>query len=86
MQCLAKCRKEIASALGLEEASLELSMGMSGDYERAVRDSACVVRSVLLLLLLLLLLLPEACMNQLQCAGGDGQHQHQGGLHHLWRS
>ena len=39
MQCLAQCRKDIASALSLDEQSLELSMGMSGDYERAV--SAC---------------------------------------------
>ena len=36
-QCLKKCREETAEALGLDPADLELSMGMSGDFESAVR-------------------------------------------------
>jgi hypothetical protein len=34
--CLQQCRAAVAAALGLAEAQLELSMGMSGDFEQAV--------------------------------------------------
>ncbi len=34
--CLAACRREVAAALGWSEQQLELSMGMSGDFEQAV--------------------------------------------------
>lgn len=36
MQCLAKCTAEVEAALDLPSGSLELSMGMSGDFEQAV--------------------------------------------------
>ena len=32
--CLADCRRQVAAALGLQEGELELSMGMSGDFEQ----------------------------------------------------
>ncbi|KAK7109787.1 pyridoxal phosphate homeostasis protein-like [Littorina saxatilis] len=43
-QCLSECRKMVASALGVEEQDLELSMGMSQDYERAVEAGSTNVR------------------------------------------
>jgi uncharacterized pyridoxal phosphate-containing UPF0001 family protein len=33
---LASLRKDVATQLGLDEASIELSMGMSGDFDQAV--------------------------------------------------
>ena len=36
-QCLLKCREQICDSLGLQQNSVELSMGMSHDYEHAVR-------------------------------------------------
>ena len=36
MQCLAKCRDEVCEALSLQAEDVELSMGMSGDFEQAV--------------------------------------------------
>ena len=43
--CLAKAREEVAAALGCSDANeLELSMGMSGDYEVAVEEGATHVR------------------------------------------
>jgi hypothetical protein len=41
---LARTRAEVAAALGVAEASLELSMGMSGDWERAIRQGSTSVR------------------------------------------
>lgn len=43
VQCLAACREEICNALGLSPSDVELSMGMSGDYEQAVSFSAVSV-------------------------------------------
>lgn len=43
-ECLSRCRSEISDALGLDPASLELSMGMSGDYEQAVSMGSTNVR------------------------------------------
>jgi len=40
LQCLAKCREEVCQALSLQLEDVELSMGMSGDFEQAVRLSA----------------------------------------------
>lgn len=42
--CLVACRKECAAALGVAEDALELSMGMSGDFEAAVAMGATNVR------------------------------------------
>eukprot|EP00884_Botryococcus_braunii_P016044 jgi/Botrbrau1/3122/Bobra.0070s0096.1 len=42
--CLATCREEVESALGLPVASLELSMGMSADFEQAVEMGSTSVR------------------------------------------
>ncbi|KAL4441034.1 hypothetical protein ABPG77_010465 [Micractinium sp. CCAP 211/92] len=42
--CLSDCRKAVAEALGLPEAELELSMGMSGDFEQAVEMGSTNVR------------------------------------------
>lgn len=35
-QCLEGCRDEVCKELGLSPAEVELSMGMSGDFEQAV--------------------------------------------------
>ncbi len=42
-QTLTAVRAEVAKLLGLDEADLELSMGMSGDFEQAVRSDAPLV-------------------------------------------
>ena len=42
--CLAQVRAEVAKALGCEPSELELSMGMSGDYEAAIRMGSTNVR------------------------------------------
>ena len=39
-QVLIECRTAVAGALGVAAESLELSMGMSGDYEHAVSQEA----------------------------------------------
>ena len=36
LQCLARCRDEVCEALSLKQEDVELSMGMSGDFEEAV--------------------------------------------------
>ena len=41
---LASCRLELATFLGVDENSLELSMGMSGDFEEAIARGATSVR------------------------------------------
>lgn len=41
---LAACRTEVAAALGRPETELELSMGMSGDFEAAIEMGADSVR------------------------------------------
>jgi hypothetical protein len=43
-ECLVGVRARVADALGVEPATLELSMGMSADFERAVRWGATNVR------------------------------------------
>ena len=42
--CLFHARDTVAAALGVPATSLELSMGMSGDFETAIRHGATVVR------------------------------------------
>ncbi|KIW51116.1 YggS family pyridoxal phosphate enzyme [Exophiala xenobiotica] len=42
--CLRETRDKLAQALGIEEASLELSMGMSEDFEGAIRQGSNEVR------------------------------------------
>lgn len=42
--CLAECRRQVAEALGVPESELELSMGMSGDFEQAVEMGSTNVR------------------------------------------
>jgi len=41
---LIKCRKEVCKEMNLAEANLELSMGMSNDYEEAIRMGSTNVR------------------------------------------
>ena len=41
---LAACRAEVAAALGLDAGALEMSMGMSGDFEQAVEMGSTNVR------------------------------------------
>lgn len=36
LQCLVRCRDEVCAELGLQVSDVELSMGMSGDFEQAV--------------------------------------------------
>eukprot|EP00434_Breviolum_minutum_P010857 symbB.v1.2.009572.t1/scaffold609.1/size185969/2 len=43
-ETLKKCREEAAAASNLEVDSLELSMGMSADYENAIREGSTSVR------------------------------------------
>mmetsp|Transcript_38121 Transcript_38121/g.75601 ORF Transcript_38121/g.75601 Transcript_38121/m.75601 type:complete len:245 (-) Transcript_38121:78-812(-) len=43
-QSLHQCRAEAAELLGVDMAKLELSMGMSSDYENAVREGSTSVR------------------------------------------
>ena len=42
--CLKECRRKAAAELGLDESELELSMGMSGDFEEAIRMGSTEVR------------------------------------------
>ncbi|KEG12323.1 putative alanine racemase [Trypanosoma grayi] len=42
--CLLRCRADVAAALGIPVDSLALSMGMSGDYENAIKMGSTVVR------------------------------------------
>jgi hypothetical protein len=44
LESLAKCRDEVASALGVETKEFGLSMGMSGDYEVAIAKGSTNVR------------------------------------------
>lgn len=34
--CLKECREEVSKELGIDSKKIELSMGMSSDYEQAV--------------------------------------------------
>ena len=40
LQCLARCREEVCEALKVKQEDVELSMGMSGDFEEAVSRSS----------------------------------------------
>ena len=42
--CLRDCRQRVAEACGMNEGDLELSMGMSGDFELAVAQGSTNVR------------------------------------------
>jgi pyridoxal phosphate enzyme (YggS family) len=42
--CLARCRDELCTSLQLPKGSLELSMGMSGDFEQAIKMGSGNVR------------------------------------------
>ncbi|XP_004486181.1 uncharacterized protein [Cicer arietinum] len=41
---LSNCRSEVCAALGISEAQCELSMGMTGDFERAIEMGSTTVR------------------------------------------
>lgn len=41
---LRKCRDEVAEELGVDKETLELSMGMSSDFEAAIRQGSTEVR------------------------------------------
>lgn len=43
-ETLIRCRSEAAEALGMEAGSLHLSMGMSNDFETAIREGSTSVR------------------------------------------
>ncbi|CAK9050538.1 unnamed protein product [Durusdinium trenchii] len=43
-ETLKRCRAEAAAAIGVETDALELSMGMSADYENAIREGSTSVR------------------------------------------
>lgn len=43
-ECLSTCRAEVCAALGLPEGEVELSMGMSGDFEQAIEMGSTNVR------------------------------------------
>ena len=42
--CLERCRRAVCAATGLAEAEVELSMGMSGDFEKAIQMGSTNVR------------------------------------------
>ena len=42
--CLKECRRKAAAELGLDESELELSMGMSGDFEAAIEMGSTNIR------------------------------------------
>ena len=44
MECLKQCRRRCADALAVPEDALELSMGMSGDYEQAIDLGSTSIR------------------------------------------
>lgn len=44
LKCLAECRTRVSQALQIPEDALELSMGMSGDFEQAVEMGSTNVR------------------------------------------
>ena len=43
-ESLSACRAEVCAALGLPEGEVELSMGMSGDFEQAIEMGSTNVR------------------------------------------
>ena len=43
-ECLARCREQVAAAVGVEPSTLTLSMGMSGDFEAAISMGSTNVR------------------------------------------
>jgi len=43
-ETLIKCRKEACDALDLNEQDMELSMGMSGDFEEAIEAGSTIIR------------------------------------------
>ncbi|KAL3140794.1 hypothetical protein ABBQ32_005339 [Trebouxia sp. C0010 RCD-2024] len=43
-QCLARCREEVCNALNLKPEDVELSMGMSGDFEKATAAGSTNIR------------------------------------------
>jgi len=43
-ESLVECRKKVCEAVGVDEDSFALSMGMSGDFEEAIKRSATSVR------------------------------------------
>ena len=46
LQCLTDCRHKVCEELGLQEDAVELSMGMSNDFEEAVSGlaAACAMQ------------------------------------------
>lgn len=42
--CLSACREKVAEALGMKPEELELSMGMSGDFEQAIEMGSTNIR------------------------------------------
>merc|ERR1711924_72299 len=42
--CLKECRRKAAEAPGVEEETMELSMGMSGDFENAIAMGSTNIR------------------------------------------
>ncbi len=80
-QSLAAIRDEVCRELGVPTKDVELSMGMSGDFEQAVRTIGTVTFAL------------AHCMRQwrremlttrLYVADRDGQHERTCGQHHLW--
>eukprot|EP01024_Parvocaulis_polyphysoides_P013319 TRINITY_DN15210_c0_g1_i1.p1 TRINITY_DN15210_c0_g1~~TRINITY_DN15210_c0_g1_i1.p1 ORF type:complete len:284 (-),score=44.28 TRINITY_DN15210_c0_g1_i1:473-1324(-) len=43
-ECLKQCRRSVADVLGVDEEELELSMGMSGDFESAIEMGSTNIR------------------------------------------
>lgn len=43
-KCLVQCRKDVSEALGLDIDAMELSMGMSNDFEHAIMEGSTNIR------------------------------------------
>merc|ERR1711879_518220 len=43
-ETMKRCRDEVAAATGVDAHALEMSMGMSSDYETAIREGSTSVR------------------------------------------
>ena len=56
-QCLVDCRKDVCERLGIRVEDVELSMGMSNDFDKAVRSLENKLRTVFVVTVSLLIAL-----------------------------
>ena len=71
LQALVKCREEVCSALNLRLDEVELSMGMSSDFEHAVSYPGFILLITSSLFLLNFISLPSRCALLTHCILGN---------------